>query len=89
MVFKKGDQAWKMRKDRQIPKDEPVIKVTDIGIVPFEPLPPAEQKDTIRRHTVGMMSAVEALYGPCFTPKCKVCYAAHGWLTKCKCGNKS
>ena len=81
MVFKKGDKAWMKRKDRQhLIKETPSVEA-----VPFEPLPLEEQKDTMKRHTIGMMSAVETLYGPCFTSKCKTCYELYGWLTKCIC----
>jgi hypothetical protein len=77
MVFKKGDKAWMMRKDIQ-------------PITPQEPdiLPSIDEnthRDTIKRHTIGMMGAVESLYGAILTPKCRVCYEKLGWLTKCKC----
>ena len=69
MAVQKGDDHWKRKK-----------------MLANKPTPTVEnQKDTLKRHTLGMMGAVEAVYGPCFVPKCKVCYDDYGWLTKCIC----
>lgn len=41
--------------------------------------------NNIKRHAIGHLAAVEAMFGSILTPKCKPCYERSGWLTKCVC----
>lgn len=85
MPFEKGNQHWEKRKDLQ-QASKVRVKVTEAVIIaPSVAIPPDQHKDTIKRHTVGLMSAIETMYGAVLTPKCRTCFDAYGWLTKCKC----
>lgn len=66
----------------------PEISVKGVTVVPFDPNNAEKHKETIKRHTIGMMGAIESLYGAILTPKCRKCYDERGWLTKCICVEK-
>lgn len=75
-----GDKALRKILDSTILTTGDVIKETNI----------IKTKDTlmtVRRHAIGMLSAVEKELS-LYSAKCNICYENHGFLTKCVCENK-
>ena len=92
MPFQKGHKGYGGRK-KKVAEVARVPDVIPIDIVTPE-LPQVEAKmpdsvsqlkNNMTRHTIGIMSSIEDMFGSVLRPKCRICYQQHGWLTKCIC----